>query len=123
MAKRRKKRTETDIQRECIDMFEAAGWLVLRERQQHVQGRNFQGTVGASDIICCMPPAGKWVAIEFKASKEKHDEWMRQDNPDVKSHARAIAQKEFGRKVRACGGYFRCIYCVEQAYQLVKDLK
>jgi len=118
----KKHMTETEVQRECIKIFRKAGWLVLRERQQHVEGRNFQGTPGVSDIICCMPPIGKWVAIEFKANKEKYDEWVRQDNPNVKSHKRAIQQKEFGRKVRACGGYFKCIYSTEQARQLVKDL-
>lgn len=121
---KKKKVVEADVQRACREVFETAGWLVRRNNQIPVPGRTFpKSEQGVSDLLCIKPPDGKGVAVEIKSSKEKHEEWLRQDNPNVKSHARAIKQKEYGRQVRMRGGYFFCIYSVEQAVKIVEDLK
>ena len=114
---------ETQVQTAVVKYLREAGWLVRRANQIHVPGRTFpKSEEGVSDLLCCAYPHGKFVAIEIKRDKEAHDEWLRQDNPAVKSHERAISQKRFGEEVRKRGGYFYCICSVEQAKKIVEDV-
>jgi len=116
--------TETDILIACKIVFEAAGWQVDRNNQVRVPGRSFpKSERGRSDLSCIVPPDGRAVAVEIKASKEEYEEWLRQDDPDIKSHRHALEQKHYGNQVRRRGGYFYCIYSVEQAEKIVEDLK
>ena len=114
---------ETQVQTAIVKYLREAGWLVRRANQIHVPGRTFpKSEEGVSDLLCCAYPHGKFVAIEIKRDAAAHTEWVRQNDPAVASHARAISQKRFGDEVRKRGGYFYCIWSVEQAKKIVEDV-
>ena len=119
-----KRARESKVQAAIAKYLSLSGWLVVPKRQIPTPGRSFpKAEYGVSDLLCTEPRLGKTVAIEVKRDKAEYDKWYSQNDPKVESHKRAISQKAFGAEVRKRHAYFYCIYSVEQATQIVKDLK
>lgn len=119
-----KRPKEAKVQVAIVKYLRLAGWLVIPKRQIPTPGRAFPASEeGISDLLCTKPPDGRSVAIEVKRDKAAYEQWAKQDNPKVKSHRHAIQQRAFGAEMRRRGGLFYCIYSVEQAEKIVRDLR
>lgn len=120
----KKRPRESKVQAVIVKYLRLSGWLVIPKRQIPTPGRKFpKSEIGVSDLLCCEPHLGKMVAVEIKRDRTEYDKWRSQNDPTKDSHKRAISQKAFGNEVRKRNGYFYCIYSVEQAIEIVKDLK
>ena len=84
---------ETEIQKACLEWLQWQGYLAWRNNTAGIYDQKkgvyrFHGMKGVSDILCCLPPDGKLLAVEVKAPRGKPTEY----------------QKEFLDKVNDAGG-------------------
>jgi len=86
---------EADITRQIRDVLK---WLKIPHRkiwQGPMSGR------GIADIIGCLPPHGKYFAIEVKRPGEKPTKW----------------QREFLREMEQAGGIAVVAHCIEDVME------
>lgn len=106
-AKAPKRELEGPIKKRCRDALIAAGanvWIHDVDNRQMKTGLG----IGTSDLICIVPPRGRWLAIEMKRP--------RYSPSDV-----TPAQRSFLALIRKMGGISGIATCEEEALALLAE--
>lgn len=97
---RKKQTPESGLVGQCLRYLELLGVPAWRNNVGAMRcGERYIrfGPVGASDILGCLPPAGRLLALECKVAPNKP----------------TTAQREFLRRVRRAGGVGAVVYRLE----------
>ncbi len=97
---------EKVIQRQILDWLKHTGINHWRQNSGTVFAGHRMirlGEEGLPDIVCIVPPNGRFLGLEVKSAKGK----LRP------------AQKEFMERIRSCGGYYVVVRTLQQAMEAV----